>query len=146
MAPVLDHEDEPAQGRLAGLRVLLVEDDAEVREVTEMVLITEGAAVIAVPTAADALAVLRGGADLDLLFSDVVLPDGFSGIELVEKAATLRPRLPALLASGYVTPAQQRHGVVLARVRLLHKPYRCADLLTAIAATLRDPARSDLDA
>ncbi len=120
----------------AGLRVLLVEDDAAVRETTELLLREGGAAVTTAADGAAALALLEGGAVFDLLLSDVVLPGWLSGIDVVEAAAALRPGLPALLASGYAAPARELGRALPDGVTLLHKPYRRADLLDAIAATL----------
>lgn len=121
---------------LAGLRVLLVEDDAEVRETTDMLLREDGCFVTTAIDAAAAIAWLDSGEPFDLLLTDVVLPGGLSGLDVVESAAALRPGLPALLASGYAAPAQDLGRPLPAGVILLRKPYRHTDLMDAIAGTL----------
>lgn len=121
---------------LAGLRVLLVEDDPDVCEITAGLLEDDGAAVTVAVDGPAALAQLRGPAPFDLLLSDVVLPGGLSGIDVVEQAAALRPALPALLASGYAAPTHEVGRAVPDGVTLLCKPYRHSDLMAAIHATL----------
>jgi signal transduction histidine kinase/CheY-like chemotaxis protein len=121
---------------LEGLRVLLVEDDPAVCETTAALLLEQGAAVTTAGDGAAALALLRGKQGFDLLLSDVVLPGALSGLDVVEAAAALRPGLAALLASGYAAPAQELGRPVPPGARLLHKPYRCAELLDAIGTAL----------
>jgi CheY-like chemotaxis protein len=128
-------------GRLAGLRVLLVEDDEAVCETTAALLTDSGAVVTTTGDAPAALALLRGAQGFDLLLSDVVLPGALSGLDVVEAARTLRPGLAALLASGYAAPAQELGRPVPDGARLLHKPYRSAELLDAIRAALA-PSRA----
>lgn len=137
LPPAAAAAEPAASGRLAGLRVLLVEDDREVREVTELLLADEGASVTAVADAPEALALLQGPAPFELLLSDVVLPGPLSGLDVVEAAGRLRPELPALLASGYAAPAQELGRALPGGVILLGKPYRRAELFEVIAATLR---------
>lgn len=126
----------PRHVPLAGLRVLLVEDDADVRETTDLLLRESGAIVTTAEDAATAIARLDSPAQFDLLLSDVVLPGGLSGLDVVETASTLRPGLPALLASGYAAPAQDLGRPLPAGVILLRKPYRHDDLMEAIGNTL----------
>jgi CheY-like chemotaxis protein len=130
-------------GALRGRRVLLVEDDAAVRETTAELLRNHGAAVTTAGDAPAALELLGGRQGFDLLLSDVVLPGALSGIDVVEAAAALRPGLPALLASGYAAPAQELGRPLPAGVRLLQKPFRSAELLDAIrSAQGAPPARA----
>lgn len=126
----------PRHVPLAGLRVLLVEDDVDVRETTDLLLSESGAIVTTAEDAAAAIARLDSPAQFDLLLSDVVLPGGLSGLDVVETASTLRPGLPALLASGYAAPAQDLGRPLPAGVILLRKPYRHDDLMEAIGNTL----------
>ncbi|NKN33469.1 PAS domain S-box protein [Marichromatium bheemlicum] len=81
--------------------ILLVEDDALVRETSRMRLETLGYRVIEAEDGEQALARLRERPEITLLFSDVVMPGGFSGPELAARARVLRPGLPVLLTSGY---------------------------------------------
>ncbi|UVE17913.1 response regulator [Pseudomonas sp. LS44] len=80
--------------------ILVVEDDDVVRLLTVEVLEEFGYAVLAAGDASDALDLLRSEQSIDLLMSDIGLPD-MSGRELAEAARELRPQLPILFASGY---------------------------------------------
>jgi PAS domain S-box-containing protein len=123
-----------------GLRVLLVEDDADVRRVAESFLLSMGCEVVAcgsAEAALDALADPAHGSAFDLLFSDVTLGAGIDGHELARRVSTRYPTLTVLLTTGY-----SRHlagtgasGVPL-RWPMLHKPYTRADLAAAIAQCL----------
>ena len=138
----------PADGGMAlgSLRILYVEDDDAVRQTAQAMLARDGATVTPAATGAEALAWLRGGERFDLVLSDVLLPGGMSGLDVVAEARSLRPGLPALLASGYVgADATASDGLPsLDRphppgVRLLRKPFRRTELLDAINATLTRP-------
>ncbi len=121
---------------LCGLRILLVEDDLEVREATESLLQEEGAAVVSVDAAEPALALLGGTTPLDLVISDVVLGGPLSGIDVAEAARRRRPAVPVLLATGYAAPAETLGRRLPTDVPLLLKPFRRATLLAAATATL----------
>jgi CheY-like chemotaxis protein len=53
---------------------------------------------------------LRQGARVDLLFTDVIMPGGMTGIDLAEQARTLRPGLPVLVTTGYMDQLSERGG------------------------------------
>ena len=92
---------------------------------------SEDCKVIEAVTARAALEVLRSDAQIDLLFSDLVLPGGMDGLELVEKAKRLRPDLKVLLTTGYVDAAASLPGGAYAP-KVLHKPYQLDQLLEAL--------------
>jgi CheY-like chemotaxis protein len=71
---------------------------------------------------------LRNGLDVDILFTDIVMPGGVNGWELTDLARQLRPGLPVLLTSGYALETQAKHGRLRAGAVVLTKPYRKADL------------------
>jgi len=109
--------------------VLVVEDDMFVRGYAVGMLESLGYRVITAAEGHEALAKLnRYGDEIDILFSDVVMPGGISGWELAERAQRLRPGLKVLLTSGY--PLE----TLIDRVRpssvltILNKPYRKVDL------------------
>jgi CheY-like chemotaxis protein len=117
--------------------VLVVEDNDDVRELAESVLGMAGYAVLAAASGEQALALLREGARVDLLFTDVIMPGGMNGLQLVDEARRLRPRLPVLVTTGYMDelPSQGReHGQ---RLDILAKPYKHGDLLERIGAALK---------
>lgn len=116
----------------AGLRVLLVEDDAEVRAVVQRFLASMGCEVVPCANAEEALGVLASDADIGLLLTDVLLGAGMRGTELADTAHAQRPGLPILLMSGYSSGLlEQPQGRAL-----LRKPCTRAELERAMAKVL----------
>ncbi|MCR5876134.1 response regulator [Phenylobacterium sp. J426] len=101
-------------------KILLVEDDATVLALTLDVLSGLGYAVRTATNAAEALEILHSDAEVDLLFTDVVMPGGVSGVSLARTAKELRPELRVLLTSGFVGDGQINEG---REFPLLDKPY-----------------------
>ena len=118
-----------------GLRVLLVEDDAEVRQVVQAFLAAMGCEVLACASAEDALVVLDSDTPVNLLLSDVVLGAGMRGTELAEVARVQLPGLPVLLMSGYSSDLLDGQH----EWELLPKPYTRAALEQAMLRALGDP-------
>ena len=85
--------------------ILYVEDDAEVRETVELLLEALDYNLLTATSGAEAYERLRDRDDIDLLFSDVIMPGGMNGVELAEKAREMRPELEVLLTSGYTDSA-----------------------------------------
>lgn len=116
-----------------GETVLVVEDEPDVREIAVAFLRSLGYASRVASTAEEALDVLRGGADVELLFSDVVLGSGLTGFDLAQEALRLRPDLHVLLTSGYERPQLNGEG---SRFDLLRKPYSREEFAAAIGKAL----------
>jgi CheY-like chemotaxis protein len=115
----------------SGLRVLLVEDDPEVRGVVGHFLASIACEVIACANGEEALRALAAQ-DVGLLLTDILLGAGLRGTELADAALALRPGLPVLLMSGY-------SGELLEEPQgreLLRKPFTRTDLEQAIARML----------
>ena len=104
--------------------MLVVEDEASVRRFVCSQLVSLGYEVTAVEAAPDALDLLRDGQEFDLLFTDVVLPMGMSGMELAQQARELKPNLKVLLTSGYSEEVFEHHGKPDENTPLLRKPYK----------------------
>jgi signal transduction histidine kinase len=117
-------------------RILLVEDDPTVLALTLDMLSGLGYQVMTATNAAEALEIIHTGEPIDLLFTDVVMPGGVSGVSLARTARELRPGLRVLLTSGFVG-----EGAVIedAEFPLLDKPYETA-LLAAKLRKLLDEA------
>ena len=113
-----------------GLRVLLVEDNPQVRDFAEALLADFGCEVVTANCAEDALERLDEDA-IDLVLSDVVMP-GMSGVELAQKVQQDYPNVPILLATGYSDEIVKRGS----EFSVLQKPFGAADLSKAMAATL----------
>jgi signal transduction histidine kinase/CheY-like chemotaxis protein len=117
-------------------RILVVEDDQHVRELVVEVL--EGLDYIAIPTESGigALHLLDSGMTVDLVFSDVQMPDGMSGFQLAREIHRRQPGLPIVLTSGMTGTFESAPVDAIADLPLLRKPYRCDDLALAIATAL----------
>jgi signal transduction histidine kinase/ActR/RegA family two-component response regulator len=122
----------PLRPSAGGKRVLMVEDDPLVGAVVASALVDIGFAVKSASTAEEALALLEGGASIDLLFTDVVMPGTMSGIDLAKEVRRRNPGLPVLLATGYSRDVASIRG----GFRVLAKPYRIDALVEALGAEL----------
>jgi PAS domain S-box-containing protein len=109
-------------------KVLLVDDDEAVRTAAVGLLDSLGYDVIVASGGAEALDMLTRIDDIDVLFTDVVMPGGMDGGEVAERAQLLRPGLKFLFASGYFEPALVRKGSIAASTHFLAKPYRKKEL------------------
>ena len=139
------HAEADPDERIAGQRtitggseaILIVEDEEDVREVAAATLRQLGYRTTVARDGRDALELLRGGCEADLLFSDYVMPNGLNGAELAREAVQCRPGLKVLLTSGYV-----RQGAPDGDdFTIIEKPYRVADLAARIRQLLGDRAR-----
>jgi PAS domain S-box-containing protein len=108
-------------------RVLLVEDDAAVRRVQGRLLSRLGFAVTECSSGASALKVIDQGTQVDILVTDVVMPQ-MNGRELAAAIQQRIPGLPVLFVSGYTDDIVARQGVVREGVALLEKPFTQAAL------------------
>lgn len=114
--------------------ILVVEDDDDVRAYTVDILRELGYRVLEAPDGATALLLLEQQPKIDLLFSDVVLPGGWTGAKVAAQAQTMRPELKVLFTTGYARNAIVHHGRLDAGVHLITKPFT----YTALAAKVRD--------
>jgi len=119
-----------------GERILLVEDEPEVRRLAVRVLSAAGYEVMAAATIRDGLDLFgREKGAFDLLFSDVVLPDG-NGVDLVERVLEQKPKMAILLSSGYVDDRVRWKTIENRGFLFLSKPHSPSVLLRAIRAAL----------
>lgn len=119
--------------------ILVVEDDPQVRSYVTNMLETLGYRVIAAEDGASAVAVLEGRSDIDLLFTDMVMPGGMTGKDVADRARRIHPGIKVLFTSGYTETFmgndEQRDG----DVALLTKPYRRSVLAEKLRAVLGEP-------
>ena len=116
-------------------RILLVEDDAAVRTVTESLLGEMGCQVIAEPDGTQALARLDAGEVFDLVLSDIVMPGGISGVDLARLAQSRRPGLPIILTTGYAGDRFDGSAEDI-DLPILRKPFRAEDLAAMVHESL----------
>jgi PAS domain S-box-containing protein len=137
----------PRPRALEGLRVLLVDDDVEVREIARAMLEEMGALVVEAPAARDAILMLRTEPDIDLVLADYTMPH-MTGVELSQQVAALMPGVPVVLMTGYSATALGDMGPHVRAV--LQKPFRAeamAMVMTeALGGTLPDLMSEALDA
>ena len=121
----------------AGLKVLLVEDEPEVRAVVCRYLRSLGCEVVDFGTADQALASLALQSDFELLLTDVALGPGMRGTELARQVQARLPRVAVLLMSGYAAETIEGHGAPA--WELLRKPFDRAALARAVTRTVGLP-------
>ena len=122
----------PQSARSAGHgRVLLVEDDDEVRDTVSVALRAAGFEIHTARSADEALARLQAGERCDAVFTDVVMPGSMSGVELAQEIRRRYPRIGVVLATGYSDRAVQLEGV-----RALPKPYDVQQAVDALNSCL----------
>ena len=126
------HETENIPLPRAGTRILVCEDDDNVASLVVDMLAQLGHSSMRVNNAAGALEALSDGREIDLLFTDVLMPGGMDGVALAHEARRRRPELPVLLTTGY-TGTQDPDPLGL---RILHKPYRIDELGHAVQQAL----------
>ncbi len=113
-------------------QILLVEDDDEVAALVSEMLAQLGYEVTRAASAAAALGALADGRSVDLIFSDIMMPGGMSGIELAREIKRRRSDIPVLLTSGYAEAAVRDAEVM--DIQVLPKPYHIDELAAALAA------------
>ena len=130
--------EQPEEPAAAGGRetVLLVEDEAAIREVTRRILARHGHTVLVAESGADAVDVAeRHAGDIDLLLTDVVMP-GMLGKEVAERVQQLCPHARVLYMSGYAQPVLASKGTLEEGVVLVEKPFSEATLLGRVRKVL----------
>ena len=133
-----DRPPEPPASPSAGPRgrILVVDDDYDVRNVAVETLADAGYEVLEAGTAHDAFKILQERGDIDLVFTDIMMP-GIDGFKLAGMVRMSSKHTRVLFATGYMDLAQLNpaflHG------DLLNKPYRPSDLVAAVAKVLSYP-------
>jgi len=142
--PAAPSDDEPAPDESEsrphhiphGLRVMLVEDDSEVRAVVTKFLETLGCQVASFASGEEALEALEAEAGLQLLLTDIALGAGMRGMELATLAQARLPSLAIVLMSGFSSELLDANSEAPEHWELLQKPYGREELAQAIARVL----------
>jgi CheY-like chemotaxis protein len=126
----------PEQSSFAHLQgsetILLVEDNVPVREFAKSQLIDLGYSVFEAANGNDALRILAEHQEINLLFTDLVMPGGLNGHQLAEQACQSKPGLKVLYCSGYAESAVHHQGWLNKETQLLSKPYTRLELARRI--------------
>ncbi|MGI9482123.1 MAG: PAS domain S-box protein [Hyphomicrobiales bacterium] len=127
--------NKPGKRRL----ILVVEDQPEVRNVAVGMMESFGHDVLEAEDGISALGVLQANKDIDVLFTDVVMPGGMNGFDLSQAALQLNPRLKVVHASGYPRGAMVHQEEPRIKDNLIMKPYQRDDLKRVLDETLAEP-------
>ena len=128
--PAAPGQDAPAQQDSTEM-VLIVEDEPDLMDVASALYISMGYEVLTASGAQEALALLASR-HIDILFTDVIMPNGMNGVELASYAREHYPDLKIILASGYPLPALKLEHNNPSEFAFVNKPYRLSDLARAL--------------
>jgi CheY-like chemotaxis protein len=117
--------------------IMVVEDDALVRNFVTAQLQSLGYRTVAAATGPAAMAIIEDSQPFDLLFTDVIMPGGMTGRQLADEVSKRRPGIKVLYTSGYTDNAIVHQGRLDPGVLLLTKPYRKSQLASMIRRALQ---------
>jgi CheY-like chemotaxis protein len=123
--------------------VLLVDDDAAIRQIARRVLEQDGYDITEASSGPEAIALLSSGASLDLLMADLDMP-ALGGVEMVRWIRTTRPDLKVLFVTGHVDLLMESPRLWVGEA-FLEKPFTPAGLCDAVSWLLREEAAGGLD-
>lgn len=121
----------------SGQTVLIVDDEATIRHLVDEVLDDAGYTVIGAADGAAGIKVLQSGARVELLITDVGLPNGMNGRQVADAARSLRPGLKVLFITGYAENAAVGNGHLEPGMELLTKPFTMDALVSKVGAMLK---------
>jgi PAS domain S-box-containing protein len=142
-----DAEDTPEHSEAGtsengkGQTILVVDDEATIRHLIDEVLDELGYTVIGAADGAAGLKVLQSGARIELLITDVGLPNGMNGRQVADAARSLRPGLKVLFITGFAENAAVGNGHLEPGMELLTKPFSLDALTTKVADMLKENNR-----
>ena len=117
--------------------ILVVEDELPVREMVRDVLVRQGYRVHEAASGREALDIWsRLHSEIDLVLTDIVMPDGIMGTDLIARLTATRPDLPVIFTSGYSQESDEVHASLVDGVNFLQKPYRPGALIRLIRERL----------
>ena len=132
----VSYSREAATGAIGAETILVVEDDDALRAYTVEALAELGYRVLSASRGGPALDILDSRNDIDLLFTDVVMPGGVNGRQLADEALRRRPALKILFTTGYTRNAIVHHGRLDPGVQLIGKPFSIEELSRKVRGVL----------
>lgn len=136
MKPAVETLKQPEKRETGDELILIVEDDPDVRMLANSMLKSLGYRTLTAEDAGSALDILSQRNDIDLLFTDIILPGGMNGADLAHLASQRYPRLKVLYTSGYTENANLNEMGAEPGMRLISKPYRKVDLARKLRQVL----------
>ncbi len=141
VSPAVQRTSIPADLPRGSATILVVEDEAGVREIAVTILRTLGYHVLQAADGDEGLRVFGAHApEIDMLLTDVVLPGKIRGRDLAERMTAMRPELRVLFMSGYTENSIVHHGRLDDGVHLLGKPFKREQLARKVAEVLSEGA------
>ncbi len=137
-------QTEKSVSRSGGRRnvtVLVVEDDDGVRDIAVSKLADAGYRIVEACNGPTGVQTFIDHPEIELVFSDVIMPGGMSGPEMMELIRKQRPEIPVLFASGYAEHALRERSGWLERCRFIAKPYDVSELLSSVETLLEEGPR-----
>jgi len=114
----------------------VVEDDERVRQLTIKRLKLIGYQVLEARDGPSALEILRCGDNVDLVFTDLIMPGGLTGREVAIRAPEIRPEIKVLLTSGYAEELVNGDDLRRERLKVWRKPYQQVEVVAALRDVL----------
>ncbi|WP_242187357.1 PAS domain-containing sensor histidine kinase [Sphingomonas sp. CARO-RG-8B-R24-01] len=133
------HDEPPVSGAIPVKgrgTILLVDDEASIRHLIDEILDELGYTVIGAADGAAGIKVLQSGAKIDLLITDVGLPNGMNGRQVADLARLLRPDLKVLFVTGYAEHAALGDKHLETGMELLTKPFSLHQLIDKVASMM----------
>ncbi len=140
-APVMNknHEKKLPTGNE---NILIVDDEADLLQLADQYLSDLGYQTRLAENAAQALEILAKENNIQLLFTDVIMPGGINGYELAEQATQQWPQLKVLLSSGFTSKTIAQNALARFATQLINKPYRKAELALRVRQLLDERSQS----
>ena len=120
----------------SGGTVLVVDDEEDLLEVAAAYLAEMGHTALQAMDGASALAMLADHKEINLMVTDIVIPGGMNGVELVQQVHALRPEIKIIYSSGFTANALAERSLTLMGCPLLHKPYQRGEFAAMIREVL----------
>ncbi len=131
------HTPIPLNAKKGGT-VLVVDDEEDLLEVALAYLAEMGFTAYQAKDGASALEAIAQRSEIDLMLTDIVMPGGMNGVELVERALALRPDLKIVYSSGFPAEALAERSMPLVDGPLLRKPYQRAEFAAIVHRVMED--------
>ncbi|MCB0190740.1 MAG: PAS domain S-box protein [Anaerolineae bacterium] len=133
------------QSLISSTTILVVEDDAMVRELTRRILDAEGYKVLTARQGQEALQLAQQEQNIQLLITDVILPGGMKGPQVAKEVTALQPDIKVLYTSGYTDSEIVDHGVIDRDREFLEKPYTPKSLRHKVQEILEEKRKAVIE-